>query len=329
MPKQTPNPVNDQERMLHWQDAMPNFENWELRHGQDQHIQDYLQCYGIDQILAIPDIEYQAGFRVVNGQGLFFQSFNLTGDSRGRVLLVHGYTDHVGLFVKVITYLLNAGYSVCAFDFPGHGLSEGERATIESFDLYRFVLNDAFEFYQARFREPLHVVAQSLGGGMTLNWLLSNRSERHDLGKVVLFAPLVRPMAWKQANWSYRFLRLVVDSIPRGESKNSEDEAFSHFVRFDDPVQHSRLPAQWVGAMLEWVKTFEALVEENSGSELRFTMIQGDQDQTVDGPYNIEFLMTHFPKAILREVPDAGHHLAGESDRLQKEIFKYLEEGLS
>ena len=53
------------------------------------------------------------------------------------LLLVHGYLDHVGLFGHLIRFGLERGYTVVAFDLPGHGLSSGERVSIEDFSDYR------------------------------------------------------------------------------------------------------------------------------------------------------------------------------------------------
>lgn len=322
MLKKLPNVLNDQIRMEAWQSAMPAFENWEDEGLQNDQIRDYLSCYGLDCCAEQSGIRYQAGYREIAGEQIFHQLFEIK--QAEVVLIVHGYTDHAGLFSKVIKYLLDKGFSVCIFDFPGHGLSSGERATITSFDNYRLVLDDSFRFFQQSLAQPLHIVGQSLGGAMTMHWLIANSGKDTQIGKVVLLAPLVRPKAWRRVSWTYRFLSMTVDSIPRGESQNSEDAAFTRFVRFEDPVQHDRLPAQWVGAMLQWVKEFEAM----EGSDIALTVIQGDQDETVDWQYNAPHIQMKFPNTILNMVVGAGHHLAGESDRLQEYIFAYMDQGL-
>jgi pimeloyl-ACP methyl ester carboxylesterase len=47
--------------------------------------------------------------------------------SRGRVLLVHGWTSEARIMTLFVTPLLRAGYDVAALDLPAHGLSSGKR----------------------------------------------------------------------------------------------------------------------------------------------------------------------------------------------------------
>jgi len=308
--------------MQAWQSAIPNFEWRQITHLNDA-MKEYLQCYGLLACVESVGGNYFIGFREVAGFQILHQYFKHADTQAETVLIVHGYTDHAGLFAKVIKQLLKKGKSVMVFDFPGHGLSSGQRATIKSFDIYHQVFIDCLSFFQGMVGRPIHLLAQSMGAAIVMQYLLSDWSEEDKLiNKVILFAPLVRPAAWKKAVWSYRLLSLVIKSIPRSYSNNSEDKQFLEFVRYRDPVQHDRLPTQWVGAMIAWVKRFEALERSN----FPVWIIQGDHDQTVDWQYNLEHLKNKFSCARICLVEGAGHHLAGESDRLQEKVFVFMDE---
>ena len=56
--------------------------------------------------------------------------------SKGSVVIVHGYLDHTGLYGHLIKQLLERQLTVVCFDLIGHGLSSGEPASIDSFDQY-------------------------------------------------------------------------------------------------------------------------------------------------------------------------------------------------
>ena len=56
------------------------------------------------------------------------------GTSRGRVLMIHGYADHLARFDHVAADWNDRGLTVARFDLTGHGTSEGPRGHIESFD---------------------------------------------------------------------------------------------------------------------------------------------------------------------------------------------------
>ncbi|MEB3734885.1 alpha/beta hydrolase [Halopseudomonas pachastrellae] len=50
-------------------------------------------------------------------------------------------TIHMGLYRHLIQWGAGAAYAVLAFDLPGHGLSSGERASIDCFLRYQKVLD--------------------------------------------------------------------------------------------------------------------------------------------------------------------------------------------
>ncbi|ADT84057.1 alpha/beta hydrolase [Thermococcus barophilus] len=52
---------------------------------------------------------------------------------RGWIVLVHGLGEHSGRYEKLINMLVDEGFAVYTFDWPGHGKSEGKRghATVE------------------------------------------------------------------------------------------------------------------------------------------------------------------------------------------------------
>jgi lysophospholipase len=315
--------LNDSKRMENWQAAIPEF-SFEECVSVGTELSDYLACYNLSESVFSAEVDYFAGYMQQGEQHIFHQYFAQKQPSEV-VLIAHGYTDHAGLFHKVINYLVASGRSVAVFDQPGHGLSSGERATIENFGPYINLLSETANIYASHLKQPFHVLAQSMGGAITMDWLLREPKAADLLKSVVLFAPLVRPAAWRQAVWSIRFLSLLVDSIPRTYSRNSEDEAFTQFVRYEDPVQHDRLPAQWVRAMVGWTKQFE----KKQGSDFPFYLIQGDIDETVDWQHNLEHIKKKFPNTQIAMVEGAGHHLAGESARLQKIIFEDLEQAFA
>jgi len=315
--------LNDPERILTWQAAMPDFSLSPFQ--KSPAIQDYLDFYHLDFSTQNPLIKQSLGFYPVEDEQIFVQYFNQES-SKECVLLVHGYTDHAGLFRHVIEKLLKRGKSVFIFDFPGHGLSSGERSNIDNFDRYRKVLdsmiNLLLETQKENNKSPvLNVIAQSMGAAVFMHWLLANK-QTQELKTIILLAPLVRPLAWKQARWGYRLLSPFVSSIKRVYSNNSQDKSFLKFVRFQDPAQISRTPVKWVGAMLRWVKTFEQL----SGDETALWIIQGTQDKTVDWQYNLAHLKKKFSRVRIRFVEGAGHHLANEAEYLREKIFSFFDE---
>jgi lysophospholipase len=71
-----------------------------------------------------------------DGTKLFARHYAASGPSKGKVLVNHGYGDHSGRYVGLLSALADAGFDALAYDMRGHGRSEGSRALILSFDEY-------------------------------------------------------------------------------------------------------------------------------------------------------------------------------------------------
>ncbi|MFQ3200525.1 MAG: alpha-beta hydrolase superfamily lysophospholipase [Zhongshania sp.] len=256
------------------------------------------------------------------GERIAMQVFNLS-DAHSTAFVYHGYYDHVGLFNNVINYFLKHGYSVVAYDLPGHGLSTGERAAIDDFMSYRQVLNDAFRVV-ADFGLPARRVglAQSTGCAVLMSHLLSGGEG--DFDRVVLLAPLLRPTKWGWGRPAHALLKYFIHSLPRKFADNSDDQAFLEFLRARDPLQARILPVSWVGALKKWQSWF--LRQAPVASSM--LILQGDEDDTVDWQYNLPCIQRKFPYAKIIHVPGARHHLAKEGEAFRDQLWQACDDYL-
>ncbi|MFL6201333.1 MAG: alpha/beta hydrolase [Thermoanaerobaculia bacterium] len=90
---------------------------------------------------------------------------------RARVVLVHGYAEHMGRYAHVIEALNGAGFEVHAFDLRGHGRSEGVRGHVLRFQDYL----DDLDLFLAELPQdalPLFLLGHSLGGLLSLRYVL-------------------------------------------------------------------------------------------------------------------------------------------------------------
>ena len=72
------------------------------------------------------------------------------------VLLVHGWGGHAGRLTPFVRFLLDAGFSVVAFDAPGHGIARGRLSSLPAFVAAIRALEEA--------HGPFHsVIGHSLG----------------------------------------------------------------------------------------------------------------------------------------------------------------------
>ncbi|WP_442111371.1 alpha/beta hydrolase [Pseudomonas sp. NUPR-001] len=240
------------------------------------------------------------------------------------LVLLHGFYDHMGLYRHVIDWALDQDYAVLACDLPGHGLSSGERASIDDFGTYQQVLQALFEQGRALdLPQPWHLCGQSTGGAIVIDHLLHGGAQSPAQGEVILLAPLVRPRAWRWSKLSYHLLRPFVKGIERRFSENSNDPTFLPFLQAD-PLQPRRLPTAWVGALVEWVKRIEAAPV----SARQPLIIQGESDMTVDWPHNLKVLQEKFATPEILLIPEARHHLANELPAIRQRYFDFIDQRL-
>lgn len=242
---------------------------------------------------------------------------------KGTIFLLHGFTDSVGLMQHGIRFFLQQQWAVVCFDLPGHGLSSGRPASINSFDQYRDVLTVCLQKCRNAMPRPWRGVGQSTGAAVWMNFLATHSSDE-GVDKVLLLAPLVRPTRWQRARWLLPLYKRVVKQVPRRFTVNSHDQQFIDFLQFDDPLQSPIMPIRWVLSMAEWIKRFPLLKPCNKP----ITIIQGDDDHTVDFKFNLPLIRQKFPQSRLIMIKDARHQLMNESLEFRQKIFAEVQNWL-
>jgi acylglycerol lipase len=129
--------------------------------------------------------------QTTDGGELFWRSEPAQGAPRAALLLVHGLGEHSGRYGRLFAFLAARGVACWGYDHRGHGLSSGERGTVDSFDVFL----DDLELMHRRVKElnpglPLVLMAHSMGGLIATAYLLE-RSLKPDL--LVLSGPAIVP----------------------------------------------------------------------------------------------------------------------------------------
>ncbi|HSC83915.1 MAG TPA: alpha/beta hydrolase [Pseudomonas sp.] len=283
----------------------------------------YQRYYGLDLRDRHPGLRSRLGCFEQDGLRIVTQLWQ-PAEPRATLILLHGYYDHMGLYRHVIDWALGENLVVLACDLPGHGLSEGARASIDDFATYQRTLQGLFgEAASLDLPQPWHLCGQSTGGAILIDFLLTG-TPRPEPGAVLLLAPLVRPRAWGLSKLSYHLLSPFKAQIPRRFSANSGDAEFLDFVQHRDPLQPRSLPTAWVGALSKWIPR----IEKARRSPLRPLIVQGDADMTVDWQHNLKVLQDKFDQPQILHLPGARHHLANESAEVRSRYFAFLSERL-
>jgi alpha-beta hydrolase superfamily lysophospholipase len=111
---------------------------------------------------------------------LFTQNY-FVKEPVGNILLVHGLAEHCGRYTHVAEAFNNIGLNVYCFDLRGHGKSDGPRAFVKSIDEFREDVEAVYNSIPKGL--PLFILGHSLGGLITLNFLMFR--ERTDIVGVI------------------------------------------------------------------------------------------------------------------------------------------------
>ena len=281
----------------------------------------YQRFYGLDFPHRPAPVKRQLGRFSAGGYDLVSQVWWPDAAPVATLFLIHGFYDHMGLYRHVVEWGLNHGFVVIACDLPGHGLSSGERASIDDFAQYQATLQGLFiEAQSLQLPQPWHLCGQSTGGAIVLDHLLHYGEQSPAQGQAILLSPLVRPRDWGWSKFSYYLLRPFVKGIARRFSENSNDPDFLPFLQAD-PLQPVRLPTAWVGALARWIPRIEGA----SPSTRLPLVIQGQDDKTVDWQHNLEVLKAKFNQPQVLLLPGARHHLANETAEIREQYLAFLD----
>ncbi len=269
--------------------------------------------------LNFSEVDHHLGLIDLQGFSVACQVFS-PADPKGAVILQHGYHDHFGLMKHWVRYLLDKQLVVVGCDLPGHGLSGGDRASIDGFSSYQSVFGKLIELTQQK-AQPLSFVGQSTGAAIISDYLLTHPDQNAE--QLVYLAPLVRPRYWLAIRTLYLILGRGLRQVPRKFTDNSHDSAFLEFIQHQDPLQNRHTCTTWIGSMIRWQSAYLGLP---SRTDLRPMIIQGQQDNTVDWRFNLKVLRRQFPQAEELLLPTGKHNLANEIPSIREAYFAWLDQ---
>jgi lysophospholipase len=226
------------------------------------------------------------------------------------------YFDHSGIYDKLIDYGLSRNCNVLVFDLPGHGLSSGARAVIDSFADYGNALTDVVAGADLP-PLPIFAIGQSTGCSALMEVA---RCHQWPIEKVALLAPLVHPAGWFRMRVGHSLLHRFTDSLERKFNENTSDLGFLDFLRAE-PLQSHRVSLLWIAALKRWLQDLP-ISDLGVGPAL---VIQGLKDGTVDWRYNMQVITDLFPGSEIHYLQEAGHQLANESLSIREDYFAILD----
>jgi alpha-beta hydrolase superfamily lysophospholipase len=274
-----------------------------------QDVLDYFHYYGLDH----PATPHYFG-TFCSGPYICAAHIYKQDSARGTVFLVHGYYDHTGILKNLISLFLDEKFCVAALDLPGHGLSSGEPASIDSFEEYSAAFRDFLAQTAPSLPKPFFACGHSTGCAVILDFLFKGNAV--PFRDVILMAPLIRSEYWYLSKAAYTITKPFFPMMPRWLRRASADTAFlSWFAR--DPLQVQHFPVRWGTALYAWENRIDTVKPQH----FPVTIIQGTEDNTVDWLYNVPFLEEKIPGCSVVYIKNGRHQLMNESEPLRKQTL--------
>ena len=231
------------------------------------------------------------------------------GDVRGVVVFCHGgFGEHLGLYDALARRLARDGVAVHALDAVGHGLSDGERDLMLSWDDYVDDARTLAGLAQAQHPgRPLVLMGHS--GGALAALLLAQRSPQLAQA-LVISAPPAQPIPW-----------VVAEFEAGGDGVESPDpaEMFSTHPDYVDALRHDPLvyrgplPRETIAAIMRTWPEVAAAAAEGRPS-IPTLVLHGESDPVVPVEDSRK-LAAMLPRATLRTFPGDLHDILNEHDR--------------
>lgn len=279
----------------------------------------YYEFYGMNFWAEFEGLEQRSGWVDTKDFRIVLQTFT-PQSAKATVFIFHGYYDHVGIYKHLVRFLLASGYAVAIYDMPGHGLSSGAPAAIQSFEQYQDAMNACLDVCKGNMVQPYHCVGQSTGAAVLVDRLIKNGVDHVTFDKVVMLAPLIRPKGWESIGYIHSAIKPFFKLWHRSFSTNSSDLSFVKFLKEHDPLQSKWLAVEWISALKEWVPK----IENGQHIQKKILIIQGTSDGTVEWRHNIKVLKHLFREVKIAYIESGRHHLVNESINKRNAVFKTL-----
>ncbi len=272
-------------------------------------------------------------FQAKDSKRLFFQSWEAPKAEYG-LLITHGQGEHSGSYHRLAESFADQNCSIYAFDFRGHGKSDGIRGYAKSSFDY---LNDfeAFLDLVLSFEnrpQKLYLFSHSMGGMIQLLCQTQSRFNEFYLNHFqgqILSSPLTE-VAVPVPRWKSEAAKIVNQIFPiltlgneiTDQMLTRDPDVIKNFKK--DPLRHQKISS---GVFLSFSEVFEILNLEAEKIKLPTVLMVPEDDLVVSTPKSLELLERFGSQDKTKIIfPEARHELV--NDVCRPEVFQTMKEHL-
>lgn len=251
----------------------------------------------------------------------YFQCWEPETPPRAVIVIAHGLAEHSGRYARLASSFVERGYAVAALDHFGHGQSDGEKGTVQDFDVFTDTLERFREMIARDYPDvPSILLGHSMGGLISTSHLIKLPGR---FKGCVLSGPAIMSDA-KPGQFQMAIVRFLSRFFPglgimqldaNGVSRDPEE--VTRYV--NDPLVYTGKVSARMAAEL-----FRAMndVQRDAGKiDLPILILHGGED-SMASPLGSRFLEANVGSAEkqLKIYPGLFHEIFNEPER--DEVFK-------
>ena len=266
----------------------------------------------------------ESRFKGHKNTDLYSQYWIPTNGIKAVLLIVHGLAEHSGRYINVANYFTNKGYTVCSFDYSGHGKSEGPRGYVKQFSCYLDDLKSFLDIVRNKYPEnKIFIVGHSVGGTIAANFAINHQHEFDGLilsGATIIPGSSLSPVKIVMA----KFLSLILPKIGVDiieASAISRDKAVVNSYINDPLVYRGKISAR-LG--VELIRAMQKIKLQRQRIKLPILIMQGTDDQLSrpDGSL-ILYEGVGSPDKAIKHYDGFYHEIFNEPD--SEQVFRDME----
>lgn len=238
------------------------------------------------------------------------------------ICIVHGMGEHSTRYAHVAEYLVDAGYSVIAYDHRGHGKSGGKRGHTPSYDLLLDGVSDLLNQAEKIVLGSKKIIyGHSMGGNVVLNYALRRKPS---IAGVIASSPWLK-LAFDPPKFEVALGRFVNNIFPGfTQSTKLDATAISSDKKevekyMNDPLVHDKISARF------FVETYSAAayaLEHASEMKLPLLIFHGTEDRLTSPEGSQQFAEKVKENCTFRLWEGFYHETHNEPEK--EEVLKYI-----
>jgi alpha-beta hydrolase superfamily lysophospholipase len=259
----------------------------------------------------------------LNLKGKYWQP----AQTKAAVCIVHGLGDHMMRHAHVASYLCDNHIAVFLYDQRGHGISDGKRGHIPSYDALLDDVEAMLKKAKALHPDvPLFLYGHSMGGNIVANYVLKRNTV--NLSGVVISSPWFKlsftPSAVKVAlgNMMSKIYPAFTQPNEINAYQLTHDSAVAK-AYIQDTLVHHDISA---GLFVAMFKGGEWAIQHASELSLPALIMHGSEDPITSIAATKEFVTNVKEKVTFKIWEGLRHETHNESQRA--EVMAYLKDWL-